>query len=94
MEIESMSNYRTNIFGNNLVAIAKTKLRLKLKKPAYRGMCILELSKVLMYEFHYNYIKINMKTIQDYYLQTLILLYMNLKLKISKKILAAIKNFF
>ena len=28
-----------------------------LNKPACVGMCILELSKVLMYEFHYDYIK-------------------------------------
>ena len=27
-----------------------------LNKPAYIGMYILELSKVLMYEFHYDYI--------------------------------------
>ena len=42
------------MFHNNLVAIRKSKLALKLNKPAYIGMCILELSKVLMYEFHYN----------------------------------------
>ena len=42
------------IFDNNLVAIRESKLALKLNKP---GMCILESSKVLMYEFHYDYIK-------------------------------------
>ena len=47
-------------FGNNLVTIRENKLALKLKKPAYIGMWILKLSKLLMYEFHYNYIKINM----------------------------------
>ena len=46
------------IFDNNLVAIPKSKVALKLNKPAYTGMCILELSKVLVYQFHYNYIKI------------------------------------
>ena len=45
------------IFDNNLVAIRKNKLALKLNKPAYIGMFISELSKVLMYEFHYDYIK-------------------------------------
>ena len=28
-----------------------------LNKPAYIRMCVLELSNVLMYEFHYDYIK-------------------------------------
>ena len=37
------------IFDNNLGAIRKCKLSLKLNKPAYTGMWILELSKVLMY---------------------------------------------
>ena len=46
-----------NIFDNNLVAKQKSKVSLKLNKPAYIGMCILELSKVLMYEFHYDYIR-------------------------------------
>ena len=45
------------IFDNNLVAIRKSKLALKLNKPAYIGICILELSKVLMYKFHCDYIK-------------------------------------
>ena len=45
------------IFDNNLVAIRKSKLALKLNKPAYIGMCILQFSKVLMYQFHYDYIK-------------------------------------
>ena len=45
------------IFDNNLVAIRKRKGLLKLNKHAYIGMCILELKKVLMYEFHYDYIK-------------------------------------
>ena len=45
------------IFDNNLVAIPKSKLVLNLNKPAYIRMWILELSKVLMYEFHDDYIK-------------------------------------
>ena len=45
------------IFDNNLVAIPKSKLALSLNKSAYTEMCILELSKVLMYKFHYDYIK-------------------------------------
>ena len=40
------------IFDNNLFAIRKSKLALKLNKPAYIEMCILDLYKVLMCEFH------------------------------------------
>ena len=36
------------IFDNNLVAIGKSKVSLKLNKPAYVIICILELSEVLM----------------------------------------------
>ena len=45
------------IFDNNLVMIRKGNLVLKLNKPAYIGMCILELSKVLINKFHCDYIK-------------------------------------
>ena len=37
------------LFDKNLVAIRKNKHALKLNKPSYTGMCILELSKVQMY---------------------------------------------
>ena len=47
------------IFDNDLVAIRKNIVTLTLNKPAYIGMCILESSKVLMYEFHCDYIKNN-----------------------------------
>ena len=46
-----------NIFRENLVAIHAKKTRLKFDKPVYLGMCILDISKTLMYDFHYNYIK-------------------------------------
>ena len=45
------------IFDNILVAICKSKVALKFNKPAYTGMCILELSVVLIYEFDYDYIE-------------------------------------
>ena len=45
------------ICDNDLVAIRKSKVTLALNKPTYIGMCILKLTKVLMYEFHYDYIK-------------------------------------
>ena len=47
----------TKIFNESLAAVRKIKENLVLNKPAYVGMCILDLSKTLMYDFHYNYIK-------------------------------------
>ena len=44
----------SKIFNENLVAVHKIKEILTLNRPAYVGMCILELSKNLMYDFHYN----------------------------------------
>ena len=45
------------IFDNDSVVIRKNKVILKLNKPAYMGIFIFELCKVLIYEFHYDYIK-------------------------------------
>ena len=47
----------SKIFNENLMAVHKVKKSLILNSPAYVGMCILHLSKTLMYDFHYNYIK-------------------------------------
>ena len=47
----------SKIYNENLVAVHKIKETLTMNRPAYVGMCILDLSKTLMYDFHYNYIK-------------------------------------
>ena len=47
----------SKIFNKNLMAVHKIKEALTLNRPAYVGMCILDLSKTLMYDFHYNYTK-------------------------------------
>ena len=47
----------SKIFNENLMAVHKVKETLTLNRPAYMGMCILDLSKMLMYDFHYHYIK-------------------------------------
>ena len=46
----------SKIFNEKLVAVHNKKPSLLLNRPAYVGMCILDLSKTLMYDFHYNYI--------------------------------------
>ena len=47
----------SKIFNENLVAVHKIKETLTMNRPAFVGACILDLSKTLMYDFHYNYIK-------------------------------------
>ena len=47
------------IFGKNYAAIHEIKPVLILNKPIYVGFTVLELSKWLMYDFHYNFIKKN-----------------------------------
>ena len=43
------------MFDNNLVQMRKSKLLLKRNEPTYIRICILVLSKVSMYKFHYDY---------------------------------------
>ena len=45
------------ICGKNYAAIHEIKPVLTLKKPIYVGFTVLELSKWLMYDFHYSFIK-------------------------------------
>ena len=44
------------------VAVQCSKKVLTLNKPIYIGFCILELSKLLMYQYHYDYV---LKTFND-----------------------------
>ena len=45
------------VFDENLVAVQMKKTELVFNKPVYLGMSILDMSKTLMYDFHYKYIK-------------------------------------
>ena len=45
------------IFHDHLVAVERLKSELVLNRPIYVGLCVLDISKVLMYDFHYNYVK-------------------------------------
>ena len=44
-------------FSENEVAIEMKKAKVKMNKPEYLGFSILDISKTLMYEFWYDYIK-------------------------------------
>ena len=80
------------IFYYNLIAIHKSKLALELNKPPYIGMYILELSKVLMYEFQFDYIKNKYDNkSKQLFTDTDSLMY-EIKTEISMTILAAIKK--
>lgn len=48
---------RRKIFDENLVAIEMLKTIIKMNKPIVIGMSVLDISKVIMYDFHYNYMK-------------------------------------
>ena len=51
-------NYNSRkIFNENLVSVHMKKTSLTMNKPVYLGMCILDLSKIIMFDFHYKYIK-------------------------------------
>ena len=53
----SQPNYHScKKFSDHLMAIEMKKTRVKMNKPLYLGMSILDISKILMYEFQYNYI--------------------------------------
>ena len=48
---------RRTIFSKDLVAVHLRKTKLTFNKPIYVGMSILDVSKTLMYDFHYGYMK-------------------------------------
>jgi len=57
IKLVSKTNYdRLTIFDENLIAVHMKRTRLFYNKPIYLGMCILDLSKTLMYDFHYDFI--------------------------------------
>ena len=57
-KLASKPNYESRkIFNENLVSVHMKKTSLTMNKPVYLGMSILDLSKTLMFDFHYKYIK-------------------------------------
>ena len=46
-----------NLISENLSIIEMKKVKVKMNKPIYLGLSILEISKIIMYEFWYDYMK-------------------------------------
>ena len=51
------SYYSTKFFKENLLTIEMRKTQTLMNKPVSFGLLILDLSKTVMYEFWYNYVK-------------------------------------
>ena len=56
-QLVSEPNYHATKWSENLLAIGMEKIKVRMNKPLYLGLSILEISKALMYEFWYDYIK-------------------------------------
>ena len=57
-KLVSEPNYYTiNLISQDLSIIEMKRTKIKMSKPIYLGLSILEISKILMYEFWYDYVK-------------------------------------
>ena len=51
-------NFKSGVrFDENLMGCEMGKTKVVMNKPVYLGQAILDLSKIVMYEFHYDYMK-------------------------------------
>ena len=58
-KLVSEPNFHTmKLTDNNLAIIEMRKVKVKMNKPVYLGLSILDISKITMYEFCYDYVKI------------------------------------
>ena len=58
-KLVSEPNFHTRkLTDNNLAIIEMRKVKVKMNKPVYLGLSILDISKITMYEFCYDYVKI------------------------------------
>ena len=52
-------NFKSGVlFGTNLMGCEMGKIKVVMNKPVYLGQAMLDLSKIVMYEFHYDYMKL------------------------------------
>ena len=64
-------NFKSGIqFDENLMGCEMGRIKVKMNKPVYLGQAILDLSKIITYEFHYDYMKPKFKDLQLCYMDT------------------------
>ena len=71
-------NFKSGVlFGENLMGCEMGKIKVVMNKPVYLGQAILDLSKIVMYEFHYDYMvpKYGLEKLKLYYMDTDSLVY-------------------
>ena len=71
-------NFKSGVlFGENLMGCEMGKIKVVMNKPVYLSQAILDLSKIVMYEFHYNYMvpKYGLEKLKLCYMDTYSLVY-------------------
>ena len=69
-------NFKSGVqFGENLMDCEMGHIKVVMKKPVYLGQAILDLSKIVMYEFRYDYMKPKFKDLKLCYMDTDSLIY-------------------
>lgn len=58
-KLTSKPNFQSfKIFNEDLVGVHLKRINITMNRPIYAGFCILDLSKISMYQFHYDFMKI------------------------------------
>ena len=71
-KLVSEPNYHTmNYISEDLSIIEMNRMKVKMNKPIYLGLSILEISKILMYEFWHDYMKLKYSDNVKFVIQTL-----------------------
>ena len=71
-------NFKSGVlFGENLMGCEMGKIKVVMNKKVYLGQAILDLSKIVMYEFHYDYMvpKYGLEKLKLCYMDTVSLVY-------------------
>ena len=55
--VSEPKSHTTKFFTENLLVTEMRKIQILMNKPVYLGLSILDLSKTVMYEFWYDYVK-------------------------------------